>query len=308
MSFPRNRESRKSGSVSVNCCMDSSIREDDKLETVAACDACLALAVWEMPTAGRISFDEITIFMKYFLIALQFLTLIPVRLKDVVSDADMAKSLIYFPIVGGVLGLLLYPLTLLAGVLPWMVVTVLIIIALYVITGGLHVDGFADMCDGFYGYRAKEDRLRIMRDSCIGVMGVVGIVSLFSLRVVSVYSLAPAAVFPVLVSMCVVGRWAQVFSCVTSSYARDEGKGKSFMAYVGRRELFVATGFALLIVFFSLGLRGVLVCPFVVCALFLFRYVCQKKIGGMTGDTIGSANEIAEIVFLLGSVYFYGRG
>ncbi|MBU2102175.1 MAG: adenosylcobinamide-GDP ribazoletransferase, partial [Candidatus Omnitrophica bacterium] len=101
--------------------------------------------------------------MKRFLIALQFLTILPFSIKGKIEKEDFGRSLVYFPIVGLLLGFFLASIAYISLSLPPMVRSILILVVWMVITGGIHLDGFADTCDGFYGIRPREEILKIMR-------------------------------------------------------------------------------------------------------------------------------------------------
>ncbi|MDP2943504.1 MAG: adenosylcobinamide-GDP ribazoletransferase, partial [Candidatus Omnitrophota bacterium] len=107
----------------------------------------------------------------------------------------------------------------------------LILIAWIIITGGIHLDGFADTCDGFYGKRSREDILKIMRDSHIGAMGATSLTALLLLKFAILSSVAQEDLLKILVITAVFARWSQVLACTISKYARDEGKAKYFIEY-----------------------------------------------------------------------------
>ena len=118
--------------------------------------------------------------MKNFLIALGFRTKIPISKKILISDKNLSESIVFFPLAGLLLGLILALLnTLLGPIMPAGLVNISLILALTLLTGALHLDGFADTIDGFSAKtNSKEDILAIMRDSRIGAMGVIGLVIL----------------------------------------------------------------------------------------------------------------------------------
>src|SRR3990167_5989446 len=116
--------------------------------------------------------------MKYFLIALQFLTRIPVKIKDKTEDRDYGYSMAWFPTVGLILGLILALVFKLAIVLFNPAIAVVLAITAYMfLTGALHIDGLSDACDGLYGGKGdKIKTLEIMKDSRIGTIGALALV------------------------------------------------------------------------------------------------------------------------------------
>lgn len=240
--------------------------------------------------------------MKGFLVALQFLTVLPVTLKREIREEDFGKSLLYFPIIGVLIGLVLSVTAFTFGFLSHLIAGVVVIIVSAIITGGIHLDGFADTCDGFYGDRPKEKILEIMRDSRIGVMGVTGIVSLLLLKFVLIVSIPPEILWQSLIMMTAFARWSQVLACYRSGYAREEGKARHFIEYAGGKELLAGSFFTAALFLSLMGLEGAIVLIAPLLPTFLFICYAKRKIGGMTGDTIGATSEIAEIAVLLSIV------
>ncbi len=237
-----------------------------------------------------------------FLIALQFLTIIPFNIKKKIEDKDFGRSLGYFPIVGLLLGIFLSGVAYISMFLPTMVISSLILVAWTVVTGGIHLDGFADTCDGFYGNRRKEDILEIMRDSRIGTMGAAGIAILLLFKFAMLSSIRSEDLWKVLIMTVVFARWSQAFVCLTSTYARDEGKAKHFIEHVKRGDVFMGAIFILILNWFLIGIKGIILFTLLVITVLLFTKYVKRKIGGMTGDTIGATNEIAEASALLFSL------
>ena len=247
--------------------------------------------------------------MKLFLIALQFLTILPIKIpagggsapggKSEINEKDFGRSLLYFPLVGLLIGLLLVGSVFLFSFLPLLLKSALILIFSIIITGGIHLDGFADTCDAFYGNRPKEKILEIMRDSRIGVMGAIGIFSLLLLKFGIIASLSDALLWKALILMAVFSRWAQVLACFDSSYARQEGKAKYFIEYATKKELFIGFFFTLALFCLLSKLKGLILFFTSLLPTFLFLQYIKKRIGGMTGDTIGALSEFAEVSVLL---------
>jgi len=241
--------------------------------------------------------------MKHFLIALQFLTIFPIEIsapgkKLQIEKKDFGRSLLYFPVVGALIGLLLIVIAFVFGFLPTLVRGAFILIASIIITGGIHLDGLADTCDGFYGSKSKEKTLRIMRDSRIGVMGAIGIACLLLLKFTLIVSLAPNVLYRALIIMAVFGRWSMVLACFSSNYAREAGGAKYFVEYDSKKEFLAGTLFVIALFLLLMGLKGIVLLAISVILVFLFINYVKKRIGGVTGDTIGATCELAEIIIL----------
>ena len=233
--------------------------------------------------------------MQYLLIALQFLTIFPVTIKSQIEKKSFGRSLIYFPVVGALVGFIAVSISLVFHFLPYMVTVVLILIILITITGGIHLDGFADTCDGFYGAKSKEKILEIMRDSHIGTMGVVAVVCLLLLKFTLLLSVPRENLWMVVIAMTMFSRWSQVAACYFSRYSREEGKAKYFVSHAGWKELFIGGLFTVISLIWLMKLKGFSLFLFSVAIIFLFITYAKRKIGGMTGDTIGATSEIAEV-------------
>jgi len=237
--------------------------------------------------------------MKRFLLALQFLTTLPVKNSFEPSEKDYGKAMLYFPIVGLLLGIILAIATLTLSFLPQGVVVTFIVIILVILTGAIHLDGLADSCDGLYGMNSRDRRLEIMRDSHIGTMGVVGLVCILLLKFTVIANISSNFILQSLIMMMVFSRCSQVLVCYMSRYVRNEGKAKAFIEYVGKRELAVGGIFTLLVFFLLAQFKGLIIFFFALCLVLLFTAWVKKKIGGATGDTIGATSEISEVIVLL---------
>lgn len=237
--------------------------------------------------------------MKRFLIALQFLTNVPVKLNSKPGPDDFRKSLYYFPVAGLLIGSILAAGSVFFDFLPPPVKAALIIIVSVLLTGGLHIDGFADACDAFYGNRPKEKILEIMRDSRIGSMGAAGIVSILLLKYGVFMTLPQDILWRALLLSGVFSRWIQSAACFSSAYAREDGRGGHFIGYSSGKEIIPGLVFAMALFPLLLGVWGpTLFFASIIPVFFLFVYM-KKRIGGMTGDTVGALSEVAEVsVFL----------
>jgi adenosylcobinamide-GDP ribazoletransferase len=236
--------------------------------------------------------------MKRFLIALQFLTIIPIKINSEVEDKDLGASLIYFPMVGALIGLLLALCTLVFGFLPRLVIVALVIIVSIIVTGVIHIDGLADTCDGLFSFKSKEKMLEVMRDSRIGAMGMTAIACVLLFKFTLLFSLPIGILGKSLILMIAFSRWAQVVACYSSKYARNEGRAKYYIEYAGGREVIGATLFTLTLFFVLMQLKGIVLFFLSMLPIFLFINFVKSKIGGMTGDTIGATSELAEVILV----------
>ena len=236
--------------------------------------------------------------MKKFLIALQFLTIFPVKIKSKVMPEDIGRSLVYFPLVGLLIGFFLSLSLFILNPLPRLVSAALILTISIIITGGIHLDGFADTCDGLYGANLLERRLEIMKDSRVGGMGVIGLISLLLVKFTLIVSIPIDFLGKALIVMLVFSRWSQVLACFLSPYARKEGKGKHFVEGAKEREIFIASLFTLGLFLILIQIKSIILFFMSLLVVLVFIKWIRVKIKGMTGDTVGAVNEIAEVAAL----------
>jgi adenosylcobinamide-GDP ribazoletransferase len=231
------------------------------------------------------------------------LTSIPISFKRELKSEEAGRSTAYFPVVGLIIGVILAGLArLLDFILPEAVVNVLIIVTLVGITGALHLDGFADTCDGMAGYKTVEERWRVMRDSRTGAFGVVGLVLLLLAKYVSLNNVDPDLIIPALVFMPVVSRWAMVYAIFAFPYARPEGLGAAYKSATRWPQFAVATAITLAVaaaLYPVLSYTGLLVVSGVWLVTTALAFYFKHKFAGLTGDTYGAINEIAEVMALV---------
>ncbi len=240
------------------------------------------------------------------LAAVSFLTRVPVATGRSVCAADIGKSARWFPLVGALIGCVyVIVLRVFSPVFPALVVAVLVLIAEALLTGALHLDGLADMADGFGGGRTREDVLRIMRDHSIGAYGAMALILLVVLKTVSIAALIERhRADSCLIIAPALGRWSGVFLSNLLPYARraeQEGmpSGGAVSSFVGRSELFVATVTALPLTIILAGWPGLASWVVVISASLLMARLCRSTIGGVTGDTLGASTELSEVAVLL---------
>ena len=232
--------------------------------------------------------------------AFQFLTVLPVGPTRIAQGDELRRSRAYFPLVGACLGALAAILDLATRlILPPSVATVLVLALLAFLTGGLHLDGLMDSCDGLFGWRTPTERLAIMRDSRVGSYGVAGGVLVLLLQFACLSTLTGWLRSGGIIAMATVGRWAMVYATVSFPYARAEGLGTAFTQGAGRREFVIATLLALAVTSAALGPGGP---PLLVVAwltAWLVARATLRKLPGLTGDSYGAINEVVTAAALL---------
>jgi len=235
--------------------------------------------------------------VKSFLAAVRFLTVVPLPADGPEDARVLGRSACFFPVIGLVAGLAMAALDALVGAVlsPWPA-SVLVVLAMVGISGGLHLDGLADTADGFLSSRSRERMLEIMRDSRIGSMGVLAIVGVLALKMAALAAVPPGRRWAALLLMPLAGRTALVLELSLLPYARSTGLGLAFHTHKTRWDAVLAVMLLAGIGFATAGARGLLGAAGTVVVTGLVSLWCRRKIGGFTGDTLGAACEVSEVV------------
>ncbi len=236
-----------------------------------------------------------------FVTAVRFLTVIPFPTKSDVEPRSLATATVFFPLIGFLIALASLVLTLaLEKWFPANISNLMLVLLPILLTGGLHVDGFADCCDGFFGGTNKADVLQIMKDPRIGTWGATGVTFLILSKFELLQALPNRFVFFLMAAAC--SRWAQVALSFYLPYAGAGGGLSEMVARkVGFREFFGATLFLLPFVFW-VRIPGCLVFVGLIITLFLLARFFRRRIGGLTGDLLGAASELSEVCIYLFAV------
>jgi len=242
--------------------------------------------------------------LKRFILSIQFLTRIPIPLQLDVGEEDFAKSMVFFPVVGFIIGIIMMIGAYCAIWLQyeWMAMIAALLFQV-MITGALHQDGLGDTCDGIFSNKSKERMLEIMRDSRIGTNACIAVffdLILKAIMLMEIYTAYGDEWIFVLLVTPVLGKIGIVTAASNSHYARTEGGlGRSFMEGVGFPEWMGCVVFGGVILYFLLGVKSLLFLILVLAGSFLTAKFLEKRLGGLTGDTLGAVNEICEMLFLL---------
>jgi len=241
--------------------------------------------------------------MRLIIIAWQFLTVIPIQRGLRPRGKELGSSMAFFPLVGMLLGgvLALFDL-ILQGVFPVEIRSILILALLTIITGANHLDGFADTVDGIMGGRNRREALRIMKDSRVGAEGAVGLVLLILMKYLCISHLHGAWRVMGLITMPAASRWTMVLMAYMGPYARKTGQGRAFVESMHLHTLTAATGTAIVGVGLLMGLKGLVILCLVGAVAILSTLYFRRKLGGITGDTLGALNEASELLFLVGAL------
>jgi adenosylcobinamide-GDP ribazoletransferase len=238
--------------------------------------------------------------MKRILYAIRFLTTLPLGYKKDENLTDVATSVIFFPLVGGLIGLCLSFLFKFSLIIFSPSLSALFVVVFWIIiTGGLHLDGVADSFDGIFGGRTPENRLEIMRDSRIGSFGVLSLIVFILLKLFLIIEISShtSAIRYLLVAP-IIGRWISLFLIFTFKSAKKDGLGSFFKSHLKLIHYIIPAIYTLLAIYLILGLPGVVILLLTVLVSGLLALFVISKIRGLTGDIYGALCEFSEIFTL----------
>jgi adenosylcobinamide-GDP ribazoletransferase len=244
--------------------------------------------------------------MKQLKLALSFLTVIPIRITETLQTGDLGRAGAWFPAVGLLIGLLLIGARF--G-LDWafinsqspdplarLLVAILLVALWAGLTGGLHLDGLADCCDGMLASVSRERRLEIMKDPRLGTFGGAGLILHLLIKVSALAMLPDAAVVPLLLAPA-LARWL-ILIAARQPMARPGGLGAEFAVGVTWRTFLNAALIPLAIIAAG-GLRAVVAVVIAHLVALAAIRVARARLGGVTGDVLGLTVELCEAVVLL---------
>lgn len=238
--------------------------------------------------------------LKIFFTALMFYTRFPVPKSTGYSSENLNRATKYFPlmgiIIGGVGACIFFIANLFLGVNASVVAALSLMI---LATGAFHEDALADFCDGFGGGYGVEQILKIMKDSFIGTYGTVGLILLLLSKFVLLTEMDVKIIPFVLIAAHAVSRANTVLLIFSSNYIRDNygSKSKPVGEKHQNKDLLVALFFGLTPLFLLPWYIAPVVVVILLSTLWYFRYYIHKKIGGYTGDILGTLQQLSEVGF-----------
>ena len=237
--------------------------------------------------------------MQSFLIALQFLTSLPVRLDRMPEPQAVGRSLLYYPLVGLLLGTMLWLVGAVFENASAPLLAALLLTGWVALTGGLHLDGLADSADAWLGgFGDRERTLTIMKDPRSGPLAVVVLVLLLLLKFVALWTLLATDQRLALLLAPLLGRSALLGLFLTTPYVRPGGLGQVLAEQMPRDTSRIVLG-GVVLVCLALGSSGWLALAATVGVGWLSRRAMCRRIGGTTGDTAGALLELVECAVLV---------
>ena len=248
------------------------------------------------------------------LVAIQFLTRIPIPTFRKYDPQWLHQSSRYFPAVGLLIGILCAGVLWLASLLFTPLVAAVISTAFGIkLTGAFHEDGLADSCDGLGGGLTRERTLEIMKDSRLGTYGVLGLVSALLLKI----SLLAAMPLSVAIVALIVGHTASRLLCISLLTLLPYGgeiehaKAKPMAQQLTPLQALYSSGWLILTIILvtlmfpntmlQIGLgKWLLALILALVATHYMRRLLRRRLDGYTGDGLGATQQLSEIAIYIG--------
>ena len=244
-----------------------------------------------------------------FIILLQFMTRIPIPLKINYSEKKLGKSIKFFPLIGLIIGLILYFANFLITIYfknifyNKTIIAIFLIILEILIIGIIHIDGLADTFDGLFSYAKKEKMLEIMKDSRIGTNGTVILILYFITKTVLTSEII--MINPKYLIICpIIARLSTPVNAGLSNYARKSGMSNAIISENGIFEVIFSLALSIILVFYIIGIKGIVAIFIAFIFIIIFMLNVRKKIDGITGDTMGACLELTSILVLFLGIVF----
>lgn len=236
-----------------------------------------------------------------FLIAVQFMTTIPIKLPYLPSREQNALSMLFYPVIGLMIGGVLWLVASYVQ-LPMMLLSCAVMVVWVWLTGGLHLDGLADTADAWVGgFGDRQRTLTIMKDPNTGAMGVMAIVLCLALKWAAVYCLLELDAVLALLFVPMLGRMSALALFATTPYVRQHGLGSALQDVPKYLLWLVMLSFGAAVFALSWQIAVAMIGVWAVMLAWL-RWRFVGRIGGITGDTVGASIEVVEVAMLVAVV------
>lgn len=237
--------------------------------------------------------------IRSFLIALQFLTRMPVHFAQCPDATETARSLLFYPLVGMIIGLVLISGAWLGSVLEPVLLAAILLCTWVLLSGAMHIDGLADSADAWAGgWGNRERMLAIMKDPYIGPVGMTAVLLILILKFAALLVLLQHQQIVWLLAAPLLARAALPLLFATTDYVRPAGLG-SALARSSPRGAWISAISAGAVMPLLAGLVGLLAVASALFAFIALRSFMRRHLGGTTGDTAGALVELTETLVLV---------
>lgn len=237
-----------------------------------------------------------------FLLFFQFFTRIPINKSLNCDKENFRRGSVFFPVIGLFIGMVQWLVFyLLIKVLPINITALFVVIVPIIITGGLHVDGLGDTCDGFFSFKGDKNKIiEIMKDSTVGTYASIAIVFDILARYVAVCTIIDMNLPLIFIATPIIARFTVVLSAFIGKNAKETGSGNIFIGNIHNKQMIIVSIITYILVPLFIGVKvGIILLVAALMFSFLFNKFCESKITGHTGDTLGANNELVEILTMV---------
>nr|WP_315438352.1 adenosylcobinamide-GDP ribazoletransferase [uncultured Pseudomonas sp.] len=236
-------------------------------------------------------------------IALQFLSSLPIRLPGMPEPQQLGRSLLFYPLVGLLFGVILWVFNLVLAGAPLLLHAALLLTVWVLLSGALHLDGLADSADAWLGgFGDRERTLTIMKDPRSGPIAVVTLVLVLLLKFCALLALVEQGHAVMLIIVPLLGRAALLGLFLTTPYVRAGGLGQALADHLPRRAGWWVLGASALACLLIAGVKAIVALVVAFVGFVWLRQVMMRRLGGTTGDTAGALLELLEVAVLVGDV------
>lgn len=240
-----------------------------------------------------------------FALAVQFLTRIPLSINITVTDERLGQSVLFYPLVGLLIGLFLLLLTQLLPEHLFALNAAIILSVWVLLTGGLHLDGLADCSDAWAGgLNNKQRSLKIMQDPAIGSVAVIILLLVLLLKWIAIQNLLQADfALSFLMLAPFLGRLSILMLMLSTPYISENGLGSAMQQHLPRSAARLIVCVSLLLCFW---LTSIYILLSMILLIYCIRYLAIQRIQGVTGDVYGASVELVEAIVLVSLALLYG--
>ncbi|MBC5626391.1 adenosylcobinamide-GDP ribazoletransferase [Clostridium sp. NSJ-49] len=240
-------------------------------------------------------------YFENFLLMLQVLTRIPINKSLPCENTDFKRGANFFAIVGLVIGLIQFIVySFLIKFFNLDIAVIFVIIIDILITGGFHIDGFGDTCDGFFATKGKDKIIDIMKDSRIGTFACIGIIINILIKFIGYTTILNNITSYIIILLPMISRVSIVLISYIGKAAKEIGSGNLFINTVTFKEVIINYLLFILIAVFMVDIKRLLIIVIISSiTTILFNKYCNSKINGITGDSLGANNELVMLILLI---------
>ncbi|MBM6860425.1 adenosylcobinamide-GDP ribazoletransferase [Clostridium saudiense] len=240
-------------------------------------------------------------YFENFLLMLQVLTRIPINKSLPCENTDFKRGSNFFVIVGLVIGLIQFVVySFLIKFFSLDIAVIFIIIIDIFVTGGFHIDGFGDTCDGFFATKGKDKIIDIMKDSRIGTFACIGIIINLLIKFIGYTTVLNNTTSYIIILLPMISRVSIVLISYIGKSAKEIGSGNLFINTVTFNEVIINYLLFILMAIFMVDLKRLFIMLLTsIITTILFNKYCNSKIDGITGDSLGANNELVMLILLI---------